>query len=126
MYKFNKNLTVKLININIRVELLLCYVDDITLVIRFKRSDFGFHSDLPMDKQIAGEIVLQADQKYPESLKFESDVCSNHPDNKVPVLDFKVSLQDNQIQTEFYKKSMASNAVMLFRLQIFGSSLLTI
>ena len=50
-------------------------------------------------------------------LEFEEDVPSNHPDGRLPILDLKVWVMQNeggclQMRHEFYKKPMASRATL--------------
>ena len=107
----------------------LRYVDDTNKAVippplgtRFQEGQFKVIPELVEEDQlkdrdkVVGELLRTMADSITPMLKFEEDVCSNHDDGKLPILDLKVWKTTSQENTiifhEFYKKPMASRATL--------------
>ena len=62
-----------------------------------------------------GELLRSMANSITPMFKFEEDVCSNHADKKLPILDLKVWSEAREcavIKHTFYKKSMATQGTL--------------
>ena len=115
MIKWDQTMTHLLISHNIRMELLLRYVDDVNIIFRVAISDYlktEFASLAEIEQAVANFILKLADSVYPGVLKFEADVPSNHLSRKIPILDICCWIVNNIVMFEFYKKDVSSNCVL--------------
>ena len=122
MIWFDKKLLVSLKVLKIQVLMYKRYVDDANLVLRALTKGLQFdgtklvldpinQSD-PPDVQTARVITQIADSILPDVIKMEFDTPSLHPNERLPILDLEVWVENNQIYHSFYKKSMASQSVI--------------
>merc|ERR1712082_226322 len=57
----------------------------------------------------------------PSMIKMEEDIPSNHPNNKVPILDLQVWVSENRVLHTFYKKKVSSQLVTSSRSALMSS-----
>ena len=65
--------------------------------------------------KVVGELLRSMANSITPMFKFEEDVCSNHADKKLPILDLKVWSEAQEcavIKHTFYKKSMATQGTL--------------
>ena len=66
--------------------------------------------------KVVGELLRTIANSITPMLRFEEDVCSNHTDGRLPILDLKVWKAEDEtgvmIRHDFYKKPMASRATL--------------
>ena len=103
-------MTLILISKNIMIELFLRYVDDVNLVLRVDNPNNNAQDTLERD--VSQAVVEFADSIHPGVLKFEADIPSNHDDKKLPILDIRCWIKDNNIQFDFYKKEVNTDNVL--------------
>ena len=72
------------------------------------------NSDLPDDLRTFKEL-LAIGNSLDTNIQLELDVPSLHNDNKLPILDLKVWVENGILRHEFYKKEVASKHVILQR-----------
>ena len=93
----------KLSEEGVSVQLYKRYVDDINIVLKTKESD---------DEKETLEKVKHIGDKIHSSIQLEADYPDNYEDNKVPILDLKVWINENKIVHGYYMKPVASKAVI--------------
>ena len=88
----------------VSVQLYKRYVDDINIVLKTKESD---------DEKETLEKVKRIGDKIHSSIQLEADYPAKYEDKKVPILDLKVWVnEDNKVVHEYYMKPVASKAVI--------------
>ena len=60
-------------------------------------------------------MTAVANNVLPEIVVMESDVASNHESGKLPILDIQVWTENGEIKTDFYKKKVATDQVIMAR-----------
>ena len=90
------------------------YVDDINIVVRSIPREDGEEQEID---SVTIERVKEIGNKIHESIQLESDVPSKHKENKVPILDVQVWIDEhnNKIMHEYYTKEVASKEVVNMR-----------
>ena len=58
------------------------------------------------------EKVRQIGNNIHPSIQLEVDYPSKHNDNKMPILDLKVWVENNKVKHEFYQKSVSSKSMI--------------
>ena len=104
MMWFDCILLEKLKENNIIVEMYKRYVDDINFVIQKLTQNDNEESVMEKVRQIGNNI-------HP-SIQLEVDYPSKHNDNKMPILDLKVWVENNKVKHEFYQKSVSSKSMI--------------
>ena len=66
---------------------------------------------IPADKRTASVLRSIANEILP-GIVMQEDVPSNHPNEKLPILDIEVWVSENRIYHSFYKKPMATKKVV--------------
>ena len=84
MIFWDRWMMIRMIDKNLKTEVFLRYVDDCSIVVRVKKSDFN--EDGELDYQVAQLVTQEADQVLPGTLRFESDFCSQNYDKMLPIL----------------------------------------
>ena len=88
------------------------YVDDINIIVSVKINPADDPNEESMDKRVIERIKEIGNQIHP-SIQLEADYPSKYEDKKVPILDVKVWVDDdNKILHEYYSKSVSSKAVI--------------
>ena len=83
------------------------YVDDINIVVQAKKTD---------DEHEIMEKIKMIGNKIHKSIQLESDHPTRNEDGKVPILDLKVWInEENKVVHEYYMKPVASKAVVNHR-----------
>ena len=103
MVDWDQRMTTKLINVNIRMEVFMRYVDDVNLILRVIKHHAN-QSQSDLEVETLNTVVPLADSIFPGVLKFESDIPSNHTDCKIPILDINCWPANKIIKFEFKKK----------------------
>ena len=115
--------------IGIEVLFFTRYVDDTNLAVlprpagtRFKGNKLvNTHEMRQIDDQIGpdkatGRLMKSIADSITPMLELEEDICSNHNDGKIPILDLKVwpQVSENQVEIRhtFYKKPMANKLTL--------------
>ena len=111
MISWDKSMRRKLVENNIRCEMLLRYVDDVNLILRVLRTR-NINQDQECDQMTAGKIVEIADSVRPGMLEFEADYASKNESGKLPILDLECWMEDDLVKTTFYKKSVATDSLI--------------
>ena len=100
-----------IITTNLRMELLLRYVDDLNVIVRVENKDNLDRRAL--EEKTAKTILNLADSINPGVLKFEIDYPSRNVNGKLPILDLECWVSDNNlIEFTFYKKNVSTNNVL--------------
>ena len=80
------------------------YVDDINMVIECEGE---------AEEKETWKRIRKTGNRIHESIQLEEDCPANHADNKVPILDIKVWVnEDGKIRHEYYSKSVSSKSVI--------------
>ena len=115
----------KLGTLGIDLEFYLRYVDDsnmsawaLTPGTRFVDGQLSILEEfvgsdklIPADKRTASVLRSIANEILP-GIVMQEDVPSNHPNEKLPILDIEVWVSENRIYHSFYKKPMATKKVV--------------
>ena len=111
MIDWDQSMTKIIITTNLRMELLLRYVDDVNVIVRVENKD---HLDKKaLEEQTANIILNLADSINPGVLKFEVDYPSRNLSGKLPTLDLECWVSgNNQVEFTFYKKNVSTNNVL--------------
>ena len=94
------------------------YVDDINIIVKIPEGikNVEITEDIGDKDKMVMEIVKDIGNQIHESIEIEVDYPSNHRDQKLPILDLKVWLEeiDNKhyIRHEYYHKEISSKAVV--------------
>ena len=116
--------------IGIEVDLYTRYVDDSNLAViphqpgtRFIEGSLQVmpqYVQQDMEKgtdKFTGELLREVANSVIPMLKFEEDVCSNHYDGRLPILDLKVWIEKSEKETKinhtFYRKPMATKFTLM-------------
>ena len=104
MMWWDRRMKEKLSEEGVSVQLYKRYVDDINIVLKTKKSE---------DEKETLEKVKSIGDRIHSSIQLEADYPAKYEDRKVPILDLKVWVnEDNQIIHEYYMKPVASKAVI--------------
>ena len=103
MMWWDNQLQQRLRNEGIDLKLYKRYVDDINIIVKTTEAE--------NDKKIVEGIKVIGNNIHP-SIQLEADFPSKYSDNKLPILDLKVWIEDNKILHEYYSKSVASKSVV--------------
>ena len=119
MIRWDSEMMRKMININIKTELLLRYVDDVNIILRLTSDQISDlcqvdnPSQQAIESSVANYITEAADSIYPGVLIFEADYPSSHEDNRLPILDLACWVEDDgKVLHQFYKKEMATDKML--------------
>ena len=111
MIDWDQSMTTILISTNLRMELLLRYVDDVNVIVLVENKDNLNRPDL--EEQTAKTILDLADSINPGILKFEIDCPSRNVNGRLAILDLECWVNlDNQVQLTFYKKTVSTDNVL--------------
>ena len=111
MIDWDQSMTKIIIITNLRMELLLRYVDDVNVIVRVESKDNLDQKGL--EEQTANIILNLADSINPGVLKFEVDYPSRNLSGKLPILDLECCVSgNNQVEFTFYKKNVSTNNVL--------------
>ena len=126
MIWWERNFKNKLQLLNINVDLLKRFIDDVNIVcdeikpgteycdgvLAVNEEKEILDRDRPIDL-VTMEVVRKVADDVSDMLKFTTDVPSNHNDKRMPVLDMKVRLdEENEIEYIFYEKPMKIKIVV--------------
>lgn len=129
MIWWDRSLISRLTGLGIELRMCKRYVDDVNLAMnelplgtRYSNGtvsidDGAIEEDLhvPGDKRTMDIVKAIGNSVHP-SIQLEVDVPSNHPDNRMPILDLKVWVETTdgvtKIVHEYYAKEVSSNAVI--------------
>ena len=126
MIWWNNELRRRLTNIGIHLCMKKCYVDDVNYGLpptppgaRYLDGELYIEEALTIqdtlvpDDERTMRIILAVGNDIHESTQLEYDCPSKYDDNKMPILDLKVWVnEDNVIMHEFYAKDVSSKAVV--------------
>ena len=129
MIWWDRNLISRLANLGIAARMCKRYVDDVNLATeelplgtRFSNGTLSIdEAAIEEDRHVPGDrrtmdIVKAIGNSVHPSIQLEIDVPSNHPDNRMPILDLKVWIEKKdgatKIVHEYYAKEVSSNAVI--------------
>ena len=116
----------KLDNLNLVIDLLERYIDDVNVVcnvipsgIEYKDGKLKYDPEkekrdekLPKDR-VTMEIIKSIANSISDMIEFTVDVPSNYEEDKMPILDMKVWLNDeDEVEYMFYEKPMKSTLVI--------------
>ena len=79
------------------------YVDDINMIVEMCDD---------CEEEDVWRKIREAGNQIHESIQLEADFPSKHPDNKVPILDIKVWIENGKVLHEYYSKPVSSKAVI--------------
>ena len=79
------------------------YVDDINMIVEMCDD---------CEEEDVWRKIREAGNQIHESIQLEADFPSKHPDNKVPILDIKVWIENGKVLHEYYSKPVSSMAVI--------------
>ena len=119
--KFFKRLS----NLGIVNELLERYVDDMTICPTVIPKGWKYEDEklIPDDNDISDNtsddertmlIIQSVANSVDDLIKVTYDIPSNYEDNKIPILDVKVGMnEDNKIEFEFFMKPIANKMLQI-------------
>ena len=88
----------------VQIEMYKRYVDDINIIIKTKRE---------ADESTTIERIKEVGNGIHGSIQLEADYPSKYEDNKVPILDLKVWVnEENNVVHEYYMKPVSSKSVI--------------
>ena len=88
---------------NIEVVMYKRYVDDINMVVEMNED---------AEEKEVWKLIKETGNKIHGSIQLEADHPANYEEMKVPILDIKVWVENNQVLHEYYSKPVASKAVI--------------
>ena len=107
-------------------EMYLRYLDDVNMATRrlppgTVYRDGGLVVDRQVEEEEQGEegdkitarVVREVANSITNMIRMEEDYPSNHPSNKLPILDLEVWVEGNTILHQFYKKPVSSKFVVM-------------
>ena len=110
MIDWDQQMMVLMINNNLKVELMMRYVDDVNIILRFQHHN---KENNILEKEVAAKITQIADSVFTGVLVFESDLGLNHENGKLPILDLECWVNEaGLVMFSFYKKKVNNDAIL--------------
>ena len=101
---WDKKMKLKIEEEGIKTVMYKRYVDDINLIVEVKKET---------EEEEIWKKIRDAGDRIHDSIQLEADYPSNHPDQKVPILDIKVWVDANgKVWHEYYCKPVSSKSVI--------------
>ena len=107
-------------------EMYLRYLDDVNMITRCLPAgtvyqDGGLVVDRQLEEEeqgvegdkVTARVVREVANSITNMIRMEEDVPSNHPSNKLPILDLEVWVEGNTILHQCYKKPVSSKFVVM-------------
>ena len=107
-------------------EMYLRYLDDVNMITRCLPAgtvyrDGGLQVDRQVEEEeqgvegdkITARVVREVANSITDMVQMEEDFPSNHPSNKLPILDLEVWMEGDTILHQFYKKPVSSKFVVM-------------
>ena len=88
---------------NVNVLVYKRYVDDINMVIETKEE---------AREEEVWKHIRETSIEIHQSIQLEADFPANHDEQKVPILDIKVWIENDRVMHEYYSKSVSSKSVI--------------
>ena len=100
---WDKEMKKRMSDENVNVLVYKRYVDDINMVIETKEE---------AREEEVWKHIRETGNKIHQSIQLEADFPANHDEQKVPILDIKVWIENDRVMHEYYSKSVSSKSVI--------------